>query len=218
MRIFGRNKRRSELPGQSFFEAALWQAYRRLSVGDYEGLWRACLCGGSIGAKLVVTQDPKLAFYWGRGNQIKAARLIEVWTSTVLVTMFQNEADQHAVCQGAASGLANVVFDSDEQIGYQELWSYMRQAEADNDTGQKGGIPSYAYTLLYLRCLRALGKDTRFSEIPVPIESISGLLHSGLLDSEDNPNIITITNLMTAHRLSCESAVDFHQSCLRKAR
>ena len=181
------SSKKSKLSGLDFFDAVLEQADNNLAPGGYEDLWRASLIGGSLGAEAMLKLDSKLASLWGNGSLIKAARLLEVWTSTVLLTLLQNEPNQDVVCQSIATGLAKVVFNSDEEMAYQELRVYQREQEEDNKVREQGGIPIYSYTLLYLRCLRALGKDLDLSKIPVPMPSVAGLLDAGLLDPQNNP-------------------------------
>jgi len=186
MKFFRKGKKSEN--GETLFDIVLGRALGTLGKGKSEDLCRASLIGGSLGAEAILKLDPKLASLWGNGDLTKAARLLEVWTSTVLLSLLQNQPDQDAVCREVAVGLAEVVFDSDAEVGYQELWAYQRQREADAKLQEQGGIPTYAYTVLYLRCLRALGKDLDLRKIPIPIPSISGLMDTGLLDPQDNPD------------------------------
>jgi len=69
-----------------------------------------------------------------------------------------------------------------------------------------GGIPTYAETLLYLRCLRTLGRDDILERIPTPIPSITELNDAGLLDPMDE--------LLFLARLQAKSSeVALEESC-----
>jgi len=74
-----------------------------------------------------------------------------------------------------------------------------------------GGIPTYAETLLYLRCLRTLGRDDILERIPIPIPSITELNDAGLLDPDDNA---AMDELLFLARLQAKSSeVALEESC-----
>jgi len=190
---------RSNLVGGEYIEAAFDKASKTLAVGEMENVFRASLTGGAWGARTVLEVNPSLAALWGKGSPTKAANLLEVWASTVGLALLQNESDQMDVCHGVAKGFATVVFNSDGILGYAELKSFRNQLQADEDLRKRGGIPTYSYLLLYLRCLRALGKDASLAKIPVPIPSIRELLDTGVLKKTDSPSFEESLTLQQIH-------------------
>ena len=187
----------SNLVGKEYFDLVHEMAYSTFKPGEIGDVFRASLTAGWWGAQTMLEASPKLSAWWRGGDSAKAASLVEVWASTVALSLFQNEPDQEAVCQGVARGLANYTFNSDEDLGYKELKSFRDQQQADEEIRKQGGIPTYAYTLLYLRCVRALGKDVSLAKIPIPIPSIEELLETGVLDY--NPPFDEVLMMLRIH-------------------
>jgi len=114
------------------------------------------------------------------------------------------QPDQDAVYRHIAKGVSEIVhYSYGESIAYRELKQFKRQQQADEEMRMEGGIPTYAQTLLYLRCLRALGKNVMLERIPTPIPSIAELYDAGLLDPDDNA---TFDQLIYLIRLEAESS------------
>ena len=187
------------------------RAFNALASGAIEDVYRASLIGGVVGAEGMLKVDPKMVSLWGRGDSTKAARLLEVWVSTVAVHLLQNEPNQDEVTRGIAKGLATVVFRSDEAVGLTELQAYQIQRKADDQIRAEGGVALYGHTLIYLRCLRALGQPLDFGTFPVPLRSVSELLSKGLVEDAGRPEtILGIAMVLAESATLARSAFDAH--------
>lgn len=183
-RLFRR--RPPSIPGTELLDTVFDQAVVRLAPGDIEDVYRASLIGGRFGARLMLEVDPRLGALWGRGDISKAAKLVEVWATTVGVHLMQNHPSQEGITEGIAIGMATVAFDSDKDTGLVELNAYQAQRKADDATKAAGqGMGSYQLTVLYLRCFRALGRPVDLAAVPIPIPSIAELVERGLVAPEN---------------------------------
>ena len=206
-RLFRR--RRAKLQGTELFETVLNEALQTLASGEIEDVFRASMIGGVVGARAMLHLDPKLVSLWGGGDLSKAAKLTEVWASTVAVYLLQNEADQDAVTRGIATGLATVAFQSDEATGLAELQAYQTQRKADDQIRAEGGIALYGYTLIYFRCLRALGHPLDFTAFPIPFPSVSELIDRGLVEDAGRPeSIFAIATVLAESLKAAKVAFD----------
>jgi len=133
-----------------------------------------------------------------------------VWASIDALALLQNQLNE-TVCRHIAKGLSTVAFSSGEDVIYRELKQFQHQQVADEEMRKDGGIPTYAETLLYLRCLRTLGRDDILEKIPTPIPSITELNDTGLLDPDDNA---ALDELLFLARLQAKSSeVALEESC-----
>ena len=200
---------RSSIAGAELLDVALEQVQQALAPGEIEDVFRASLIGGFVGARAMLQVDPKLVSLWGTGDLTKAAKLIVVWASTVAVYLLQNEPHQDSVTHDIATGLATVVFDSDEGVGLAELHAYQTQREADNRIRAEGGVALYGDTLIYYRCLRALGQPLDITAFPTPISSVSELIDMGLVEDAGPPKtILSIAPVLVESIKTAKEAFD----------
>ena len=178
----------SPIQGAELLQNVVDEAYQVLAPGRTEDVYRASLIGGLVGVETILGLDPVLRNLWGSGNPEKAHNIVEVWTSTLAVYLLQQQPNQEAVTEGVAVGLASIVFESDENVALAELRAYQGQRLADERIraeGNTGGTGYYASTLIYLRCLRALGRQIDFTRFPIPVKSLEELVGDGLVAARD---------------------------------
>ncbi len=180
-----------------------------------EDVFRASLSGGCRAALTVLEQDAHLASLWGEGSLLKAERLVEVWASTIALTLLHEEPDIEAVLRRISGGFAIVVFGSDVDDAYQEIRAFQLHQQADDVIREQGGIPTYAYALLRLRCLRAMGRDIDFGDIPVPIPSITELMATKILEPEDHGSIEEALLFIPAHSIGVQVAKEAYDELRR---
>lgn len=156
-------------PGGSFLDVALSEAYRRLGDERIDDLYRASLLGGDVGARLMLAYDDRCLEKWGCGDSGKAVRLLEVWASTVVLSLLQHQEDQDSVLDATARGFA-WLFNSDNERLKTELLAYKEANKADVARRGKTSWRLFIEDILYLRTLGALGDRgvPDLSALPVP--------------------------------------------------
>jgi hypothetical protein len=156
-------------PRGTFLELALREAYKRLGKQHIDNLYRACLLGGDVGARLMLANDERCLQKWGEGDPNKAVRLLEVWASTAVLRLLQHQEDQESVRNGTVRGFS-LLFNSDEGELEAELLAYQEAMKAETLRQGEPGIRNFSNEILYLRTLRALGDEgvPSFKLLPVP--------------------------------------------------
>ena len=140
-----------------------------------------------------------------------ASRLLEVWTWTVATILLNKMADQEAMAESSARGLARVVFESDESVSVAESKAYRTQLKHDETISQSGGVPLYSQTILYWRCINALGGNIDFGSMPMPITDIGKLITDGLINPVDDGSprtILTILPIIVESARTARAAYD----------
>ena len=174
--LFGRGDRGASavrVRGDEFLSQVYEEAYSSLDAGEIEDVYRAAISASTVVSTGLLANDPLLAELWGEGNLVKARAIIGVWTSIIAHILLQNEANQDAVVEGIGKATASL-FGTEAGATLRELRACSIQHVADQETRKSGGVPSYEYSLIYLRCLKALGKQVPdFGDIPVPIPSMA---------------------------------------------
>jgi hypothetical protein len=172
-----------DIPGAACFESALERASPRLGAGRIEHAYRASLQPAAAAAEALVARDPVLAERWDEGDPRRAIALLEAWAATVALALLIRDTDQAATCDTVARGVA-WLFDADGEAAAAELDACLRQRAADLDLAEEPGAvhEPVAWTLLYLRSLRAVGADVPpLSALSLPVASVTELARSGAL-------------------------------------
>ena len=187
-----------EILGSDILHGVADAAYEFLAPGEIEDVYRASLIGGLNGALQILNLDDRLASMW-RAEERKAhmaSRLLEVWTWTVATLLLNKTADQELMAESTAQGLARVVFESDESAAVAESKAYRAQLKHDETISQSGGIPLYSQTILYWRCINALGGNIDFGSMPMPITHTGNLIADGLINPVDHGDPGTILAIL----------------------
>ena len=174
-----------------------------------EDVYRASLVGGLFGAEAMLRLDSRLANMWGEGDPTKATNLIEVWASTVAVTLLINQPNQDAVTHGVSAGLATMVFESDESVAVAEMQAYQAQRMADRQNLGRESL--YTYSLIYLRNLRALGEPIDFTRFPIPITNLEQLIEDGgvaAIDTGPPETVIAMAGVLMGSFKAAKKVLD----------
>jgi hypothetical protein len=113
---------------------------------------------------------------WGSGNDEKAAGIIEVWASTIAVWLFGGTSDQDDVTTQVAEYFSTVIFQTNPEVAFQELSVYQNERALSESTTNFVTVQ----WIVYLRCLRALGAEIDFADLPRPL---SGTMKDDLIQS-----------------------------------
>lgn len=155
--------------GGEFLELVINQAYRHLGNENIDNLYKACLIGGDVGARLMLEHDERCTSKWGKGNITKATCILEVWASTAVLRLLQHYEDQDSVREGTAGGFS-LLFHSDKEELKAELFAYQEAIKAETLRRGESGRRRFSNEILYLRTLKALGDKgvPSLKLLPVP--------------------------------------------------
>lgn len=181
--------------GGEFLDLVFNEVYKGFGDQRIDNLYRAFLLGGNTGARLMLTYDQRCLEKWGKGDQYKATRLLEVWASTIMLIFLQRQEDQDEVLSGTADGFA-MLFHSDPRTLYDELLAYREARKAEEARRDEGGLREFSNKILYLRTLKALGDKgvPDFALLPVPWGTLAEVLQAKPDLELDWSIFTTITN------------------------
>ena len=195
----------TKIKGENTLDIALREILSRIDQKSKDSLYmRASVLGGDLGSRLMLQFNfERCSLNWGRGDLIKAKRLLLVWASTAVLTAYQQSDNQAAVRDVTARNFS-LFFNSSEEELKAELFAYQEGRKADNEicnTGLHIGafLPSQA--VLYLRVLKALGDIgvPHLKMLPVPIHDLRAMedLNPKLYEILDISILLSVRDWMT---------------------
>ena len=170
-RLLSRFKSRRSMPypGDTYLVSVMRVAYERLDDMPTPNLYRACLVGGDVAARLMLTHDSRCLQMWGNGDVSKAAGLLEVWATTIMLSGPRHDTNQDSLPGCIARGFGRLL-GSDTARLETELHAFREASRAEIDRKAELGIRTFARDIVYLRTLRALDDPgvPDFDQLPVP--------------------------------------------------
>ena len=130
----------SRLPysGDTYLESAVRVAQERLVNTATGNFYRACVVGGDVAARLMLTHDSRYLQLWGNGDLAKAVGLMEVWATTLMLIL-NTEEDQDSVPGGIADGFGTLLGSDTERLKT-ELYAFQEAQKAEIDRRDEPGI------------------------------------------------------------------------------
>ncbi len=155
--------------GSNFLEKALRGSILVIGNEPTNNLYHASLKGGDFAARLMLTTDERCQHFWGKGDLRKAARLLEVWATSVMVVLLHDDDNQDSVVSDTASGFGTI-FNTDPQLLRTEISYFGEAMKIELARQGEKGARTFTKDILYLRTLKALGDPgvPDFDEFPVP--------------------------------------------------
>lgn len=183
----------NRFPGDKYLQEALRTSCSKLVDRPIGKLFKACLLGGSKGARMTLEHSQRSLQLWQDGDITKANRLLEVWGSTCMLQFYKDEEDQAGVIHHTARNFS-AIFGSDLNTLETELTVFHEATMAGEARRSEKGDRHFIFQVLYLRHLRALGDPgvPSFDLLPRPW----GTLYE--MDKASNNNLPFDANTLIA--------------------
>ncbi len=177
--------------GVQFIDQAMKAGMSGLGHGPLDNIYRASLIGASAAVSTHLRGRAKLLSAWGAGDELRGSRVLEVWASSIAVTLLQNEPNQEAVWNDVAKGFAERVFNRSAIEPTRELDLVQRQLRADQAAVMAGGFyfPGKGVQLFQLRCINAIGIPVQFDRVTVPVPTGTTISQLDVVSPEYFPSI-----------------------------